>query len=46
MLALNSEHIIGNIGDPDLIGTHDDKLPLHAIRATTEGLPAIRRGTL
>ena len=32
MLALNSGHTIGNIGDPDLIGPHDVKLPLYAIR--------------
>lgn len=31
MLALNSGHTIGNVGDPDLIGPDDGKLPLRAI---------------
>jgi hypothetical protein len=32
MLALNFGHTIGKIGDPDLNGPHDVKLPLYAMR--------------
>ncbi|EOU64370.1 hypothetical protein WE5_00849 [Escherichia coli KTE19] len=32
MLALNSGHTISNVGDPDLIGPDNSKLPLHTIR--------------
>ncbi len=32
MPTLNSGHTVSNIGDPDLVGPGNCKLPLHAIR--------------
>lgn len=37
---------ISNIGDPDLAGPDTGELPCTRLAATTEGLPALRRGAL